>query len=331
MSPQQPTKAAGNSSQKRKRAAAAPPTSSSNQTTKGNNHKATTTTTTKKASSSTSAAVDAVIPPPLRTLVIDNGGDTLKYGWADATTTTTTCSCQHLPNVTARLPQQWTILAGDQLTASISNPNQCLAVTRSTERGMITNLGNQIQVWKRLLDLLSIRINSNSSTKTTEAATVFGWKQQQQQPASSSSSSTKMIPSHTCAVLLALPPHCPRSILDGILTVWFEDFGFGHVGFCISPVVAAVYREQLRFPAPTTPVEEESSSSTDKRKDTSSSVKIACVVDLGWIAIHIVPIYNDKIIRESSAIRRMPLGARHLINIWKYYCSYRQWNLMDQE
>ena len=43
-----------------------------------------------------------------------------------------------------------------------------------------------------------------------------------------------------------------------------------------------------------------------------------------------VPTYRHKAINES-AIRRLPLGGRHLINMCKYYFSYRQWNLMDQE
>ena len=32
-----------------------------------------------------------------------------------------------------------------------------------------------------------------------------------------------------------------------------------------------------------------------------------------------------------EAIRRMPIGGRHLVNLWKYHMSYRQWNLMDSE
>ena len=55
------------------------------------------------------------------------------------------------------------------------------------------------------------------------------------------------------------------------------------------------------------------------------------MVDLGWSAIHIVPVYRGKVIASKSSVRRIPLGGRHLINLWKYYCSYRQWNMMDQE
>jgi len=58
--------------------------------------------------------------------------------------------------------------------------------------------------------------------------------------------------------------------------------------------------------------------------------QLSCIVDMGWSAIHIVPTYR-QMPPTPSAIRRMPLGGRHLVQLWKYYVSYRQWSLMDQE
>ena len=223
---------------------------------------------------------------PSRALILDNGGDTIKYGWSTDKNPT-----GHLPNVTARLQQQWTVLVADQLD-SIQNRNQLLGVTRSTERGMIVNLGNQVQVWKRLLDLMDISI-----PLTTEAAQAFGWKTARSKDLEGS---TK-IPSYTCVVLLALPPFTPRVLLDQMLSVWIKDFGFSRVGFCVAPACAAKL--------------------TDYRT--------SCVVDLGWSATHVVPVYEKTVL--SQGIRRMPLAGRHLISMWKYYASYRQWNLMDQE
>lgn len=213
--------------------------------------------------------------PPSQTLIIDNGGDTLKYGWA------TDREPRRLPNVTARLQQQWTVLAGDQLSA-IQNPNQLIGVTRSTERGVIVNLGNQIQVWKRMLDLLGVAI-----PLTTDTAQAFGWKQVRGSATETNKAEKAKTPASICAVLLTVPPHCPRTIIDQIKLIWREDFGFLHVGVCTAQVAATHAR-------PTPPI------------------ATACIVDVGWSACTIVPTYRHKVV-DIQAIRRLPLGGRHLM------------------
>jgi actin-related protein 6 len=243
-------------------------------------------TNSRAKKSKTEASVRAPSAPPTQILVIDNGGDALKYGWA-----TDDCP-KRLPNVTARLAHQITVLVGDELSR-VQNPNSLIGVTRSTERGMICNLGNQTQVWKRLLDVLGVIIPPNS-----EAANSLGWK-----VAARKAEQTKTIPSHSLAVVLLLPPHCPRLLLDQILYLWMEDFGVSHVGFGISSACAA--QEHATW-------------------------HTSCTVDLGWSSSLIVPTFRHKPI-QPSAIRRLPLGGRHMINMLKYYMSYRQYNLMDQE
>jgi actin-related protein len=281
-------------------------------------------------------------PSPTSTLIIDNGGDTLKYGWIQE------AAPRQLPNVTARLKHQWTVLVGDELQ-KVQNPNQMHSVTRSTERGIITNLGNQVQVWKRLLDILGIAVPQNS-----EASQAFSWKVGGARATKVANTTAEQkpenkIPASLCAVLILLPPHCPRIILDQVMYVWLEDFGVSHVGFATSPVCA------------TTP---------------HADFECGCVVDMGWSATHIVPFFRGRVINSPkvtpastpapvpgssskthedddhpgqteptapapapapavvnnpTALSRLPLGGRHLVNIWKYYTSYRQWNLMDQE
>lgn len=228
---------------------------------------------------------------PKHTLIIDNGGDTVKYGWSDDT------SAPHIiPNVTARLQQQWTVLVGDEL-ATIQNPTQLIGITRSTERGVITNMGSQIQVWKRVLDKLRVSI-----PLTTTTAQSFGWHKTKR---SNDEGAPRTIVSANCAVVIALPPFYPRTVLDHIMTVWMEDFGFSRVGFTTAQLVAS-------------------------RLLLHEAYKTCCLVDLGYSATHIMPVFGDKVV-DHAGIRRLPLGARHLINIWKFQSSYRQWNLMDQE
>ena len=248
---------------------------------------------TKKTSE---PAVVKETPPPSHTLILDNGGDSVRYGWSSDTSPTS------MPNMTARLPQQWTVPVGDQIL-QLQNPNLA-AITRSTERGIIHNLGNQVQVWKRILDLLQVVIIVG---KPSDAATVYGWKQQQ--PTASSILSTQ------CAVLIGLAPLTPRCILDQIVAVWIEDLGFSHVGFYVSSVAAARPSRGL-------------SVSNEDTKD--EDVPIACVVDIGWSATWVVPVLLGEQPRILS-LRRMALGGRQLMQIWKYWVTYRQWNLMDQD
>jgi actin-related protein len=228
---------------------------------------------------------------PTHILIIDNGGDTLKYGWATDENPTL------MPNMTARMPYQLTVLVGDELQ-KVQNPNSLIGVTRSTERGIITNLGNQTQVWKRLLDHLGVIISLHS-----EAASSLGWKVSK----TTVPAPPKTIPAPAIAVLLLLPPHCPRLVCDQILNVWLDDFGVGHVGLGVSSVCAAK-------PHPT--------------------YQTSCVVDLGWSQSLIVPTFQSKPIldgKTATTIKRVPIGGRHLTNMFKYYMSYRQYNMMDQE
>lgn len=230
------------------------------------------------------------IGEPTRTLIIDNGGYTLKYGWS------TDESPEILPNITARLKHQFTVLVGDELN-QVQNPNSLYASTRSTERGIIVNLGNQTLVWKRMLDKLGVEVPQNS-----EAANAFGWSMNSRKR-TAAAESTQKIPSNTLAVLLLLPPHCPRVLLNQIINLWLGDFGVCRVGFAISSVLAA--KEHSKWCS-------------------------SCTIDLGWSSTLVVPSFKKKPVTPVS-VRRIPIGGRHMINMLKYYMSYRQYNLMEQE
>jgi actin-related protein len=235
-------------------------------------------------------------PPPTHVLLIDNGGDTVKYGILGQHETPLS-----MPNVTAILKHQWTTLVGEEVYAV--QPSQIQTRMRSTERGCITNMGNQVQVWKAMLETLRVHV---PMLHGDHAAEVFGWKVLAKQPKEKSTYSPS-----TMAVVLMLPPLCPRTVMDQIMQVWFQDFGFRRVGL----VTAQAF-------------------------GTAPSATGCCtVVDLGWSATQVVPTYQDKILSGpgvpstpgSTSIRRLPLGGRHLVGLWKYYCSYRQWNLMDAD
>eukprot|EP00533_Pseudo-nitzschia_delicatissima_P009974 CAMPEP_0116088648 /NCGR_PEP_ID=MMETSP0327-20121206/5981_1 /TAXON_ID=44447 /ORGANISM="Pseudo-nitzschia delicatissima, Strain B596" /LENGTH=616 /DNA_ID=CAMNT_0003579741 /DNA_START=85 /DNA_END=1935 /DNA_ORIENTATION=+ len=280
--------------------------------------------TAKTASRKSPGAVASLVtPPPARVLLVDNGGDSLKYGWINTgeNSTAESATPHSIPNVSARLMHQFTTLVGDEL-GRVQNPNSLMARNRSMERGMICNLEHQTRVWKRMLDLLGVMVPTHTIT-----AKCLGWK-----IASASKRKTKLasatttkgdlpektIPPQSIGVILLLPPHCPRVLLDQIFTVWMEDFCVSHVGLGISSAFAS-HDQSLRTPW-----------------------KTSCTVDLGWSSTLVVPTFQNKLIpvqKEStnevktvrSTIRRMPIGGRHMVNMMKYYMSYRQYNLMDQE
>ena len=250
------------------------------------------------------------LPPPQHVLLLDNGGDTIKYGWLKNKKNDNADNSSpmgSLPNLTARLPAQWTVLAGDQVFREIQNPHSVVSVTRSTERGILTNAGNQLQVWKRLLDVLGVAVPTDTPT-----ATAFGWKQQKA-AASNHTEQPKIIPASACAVLITVPPHCPRCVLDTITSLWLDDLGFQRVGL-VTAGVAAAYA-----PSPTT--------------SEPQVLPTQCIVDVGWSATTVVPTYKRRVPDAPQAnsgycIRRMPLAGRHLLRLLQYYCSYRQWNFM---
>ncbi len=280
---------------------------------------------------------------PKYVLVLDNGSDTVKYGWSidpqqvnngknHNTKENQPARCQYMPNITARLVQQWTVLIGNDIATQVKNPNvSCTAVTRScTERGMITNMGNQIQVWKHVLDALHIHITPLTPTETSIA---FGWNKitpKSNQPRDSHTTNDQLhtIPSNQCCVMIGLPPYTPRTIIEHIMSIWYDEFHFSHIGFCVSSVAAAIDRP-IQSLLPST------MDKCDEVDDTSAVVPIECVVDFGYSAIHIIPVYDKKVISCCTSghgtIRRIPFGGKHMINMLKYYCSYRQWNLMDSE
>ena len=363
--------------------------------------------TTRKSTIKTTLQQPSVVvsttpsTPPRYVLVLDNGSDTIKYGWSidpqqqeqpinpqpinypdndsptEQNTGTiptipiTTSRCHYMPNITARLTQQYTILIGNDIMTQVKNPNvSCTALTRScNERGMMTNMGNQIQVWKHILDTLHVTMTP--STFHSETAMAFGWNkglskmnQQQQQlnnHTTVTTTATVSIPSNQCGVMIGLPPYTPRSIIEQIMTIWYDEFQFQHVGFCVSSAAAATSTVPVMVPAAAPEFHQTTIGALSQssniimndtghtsdgivKQDTSSDVvpalRIACVVDFGYSAIHVIPVYENKVIlaktttkstNTGTTIRRIPFGGKHMINLLKYYSSYRQWNLMDSE
>lgn len=236
----------------------------------------------------------------MRILLIDNGGDSIKFGWLSQK------KPHSIPNVSARLMHQLTTLVGDELNR-VQNPNSLMA-TRSTERGIICNLENQLRVWKRMLDLMHVHVPCQ--TNTTEC---IGWKIDKK--SRNVSSVHDGIPPHKVRVVLLLAPHCPRLMLDQIANVWIEDFGVSNVAIGMSSVYSSYHHSR------------------------TNPWRTSCTVNIGFSSSLVVPTHRDQLIKKndksakntavSTTIRRLPIGGRLMINMLKHKLSYRQYNLMD--
>ena len=55
---------------------------------------------------------------------------------------------------------------------------------------------------------------------------------------------------------------------------------------------------------------------------------VLLVVDIGFAAIHIVPIVADRVL--ARACKRVNIGGKMLTNILKETLSFRQWNMMEE-
>ncbi len=139
----------------------------------------------------------------LRHIILDNGAGRIKYGppslesnlggEADTAAQSNRISQNtrnSMPNCVARMNKQMQVLVGDEVDG-VAN-GSLLTYTRPFERGYMTNVHCQIEVWSRLFNkILNVSAPAQTSLLLTEA------------------------------------PFCPESMQNDMNEVLFEDFGFG--------------------------------------------------------------------------------------------------------
>ena len=97
--------------------------------------------------------------------VIDNGAGRIKYGPAVSAATSSSSSSSgpagSIPNCVARMNKQMQVLVGDQVD-EVAN-GSLLSYTRPFERGYMTNMHCQTEVWSRLFTKI-LKVTSPVST-----------------------------------------------------------------------------------------------------------------------------------------------------------------------
>ena len=227
----------------------------------GRKRKTTTTTSSSKAKQSTprkrslkktqrSDDKSDSSPPtprsvPITTvLVMDTGGWTVKHGSFNnynhgensdsvsndddhnimkKATTKLVIPPNQSPNARAKPKHQLALLTADEIH-SIHNKGQ-LEFIRPMERGYVTDLGTQMAIWERILDMEGIATLASSSVNKRKTSTNTA---KVRTPPLSTTNAT------STAVLLLNQPFTPLTILDREDEIWFRDFGFAKVRVYLS-------------------------------------------------------------------------------------------------
>lgn len=111
-----------------------------------------------------------------------------------------------------------------------------------------------------------------------------------------------------CSLLLSETPMCPPSIQDTLDEMVFEHFGFSSYCTRPAPVLAAL--------------------AAQKQMSSQQNKCAALVLDVGFSATHVVPIYSGTAI--NHAIKRLNVGGKLLTNQLKTVVSYRSYNVMQE-
>ena len=289
-----------------------------------------------KRSKATSTPTPIIVPPtlagPLPTLILDTGGWSIKHALLHPATNETieesssqqdnlSIRPQHSPNLSAKPKHQITTLLSSEIN-SIHNKSQ-LFITRPLERGYVTDLGTQLQIWDYILKLE--QLNPVHSYSNGGAAGVLPPTTTNKGKGKLSSTVGSPVSSlsftHTTAVFLLSQPFTPRAILEKEDAVWFRDFGFGRVarrlGACCSAYKylkdgqkALEGVEAKDLPPP------------------SDETGCCLVIDCGFSMTHVVPTVDSRAIKKG--IRRLNIGGKLLTNLLKQTISYRKFNMMDE-
>ncbi len=287
--------------------------------------------TKQKAGGVKRAKCTTPTPPPLTgalpTLLLDTGGWTIRHAVLHPTPVQTgdmnvEVKPTHSPNVSAKPKHQLTTLLASQVN-TIQNKSQ-LIVTRPMERGYITDLGTQFQIWDVILQTENLDTNhsfSNGGVRGVMPSLLSNKKKTPMMGMGGDGGNVNKMFTHTTAVFTLCQPFTPRCIIDNEDEVWYRDFGFGRVGRRLGACCSAYkYLQEGKG---------------GKRQNVNDSIVIdddetgcCCVIDCGFSMTSIVPTVNTSAIEKG--IKRINVGGKLLTNLLKQTVSYRKFNLMDE-
>ncbi|EPE28844.1 Actin-like ATPase [Glarea lozoyensis ATCC 20868] len=231
--------------------------------------------------------------PPRRTLVIDNGGHTIKAGFSspafadpppapsdDSQTPQTALPLPSIiPNCLAR-DRDKKVYIGSQLSRC-DDFNEMI-FRRPVERGYLVNWEAEKEIWEHEF---------------------FDQK-----------AALKCDPSETGLILTEAPNALPQ-LQTNCDQVVFEEFGFASYYRCPAPSLNAYHNIQSLFPVPRAPPK------------TSSPAEILLLIDSGYSHTTVTPLLQGQAIQP--AVRRLDIGGKFLTNYLARLISRRQYDMRN--
>lgn len=224
------------------------------------------------------------------------------------------------------------MLVADEIR-SVRNQGQ-LEVTRPTERGCPTDLATQLRVWRRVCDLEGVGCPLPPDPADAAAvAAALGEDGKGRAATAAKRSLTPPPPAAVgagqCRALLLSQPHLPRTVGDGVDAVLYGDLGFAVVGKVLAQSAAAA-RYLARLVPPDGGTVGGGTADDDDRDDgvTDDGTGCCLVIDSGYSVTHVVPTHRARAV--LGGVRRLNVGGRMITNLLREWCTYRQWNLMDE-
>lgn len=117
-------------------------------------------------------------------VILDNGGDSIKYGTEKSLVPNSIYNCS------AKIPKQMNIFIGDQID-DLKTDGSSVTYTRPFERGYLTNITCEVEIWNRLFSKSLMNITPSD-----------------------------------CNLILTEAPFTPTSLQNDINELIYEDFGF---------------------------------------------------------------------------------------------------------
>lgn len=294
-----------------------------------------------------------------RVVVIDNGGGTLKAGYADEDGPLCV-----MPNCAVRVQKSAKVYVGDELLraraaheasgrAGAFRKGLCDVSwwKRAHERGQVTDWKVEKRVWERALatcaavrdaglspsplswseattteELLESVVESLTNASVVKSLSLSSSLTRDQERA------RDMERASSTLVFTEAPLSIP-TLSDVAHEVAFEEFSFGSVYRC-SPSSLALYEHQRNHLSDsggmtTNVTANVTTNVTGKQRPQRSELPpCALVVDSGHSSTHLSPFFDGTLL--NYAVRRINVGGKLLTNYLKEAVSYRQWNMMDQ-
>ena len=113
-------------------------------------------------------------------------------------------------------------------------------------------------------------------------------------------------------LILSEQMFAPDELRRAMCEVMFEEYDFGSL-FAAPPALLASYARRAR---------------ARSTHDAFSAQSCGIVVDVGYSATHVVPIFDGRVL--NYAVRRIDVGVKAIVNYMKELISFRHFDVQEE-